>query len=156
MCMAAIAAVLTVFNGCSKEPSVNESTKKVDTNTIAKVFQPSNKVVVENGMLSFCSKQGFDVTNQEIAMSDRKSVDLWEKSLGIKTPASIFNSVIFAEDSISEYFKSLPINEQEYWKSQPQKHSSIYTVALSEKTIILLPDGDGGEYFDLNLLYNSF
>jgi hypothetical protein len=151
MFMAVIALVLTVFNGCQKEPSINETIKKAEMKAIVKVFQPSNKVVVENGMLSFNSKQAFDATNHEISLADRKSVDLWEKLIGIKSPASIFNSVIFAEDSISEYFKSLPINEQEYWKSQPQKHSAIYTEALSKKTIHLLPDGDGGEYFDLNL-----
>lgn len=60
----------------------------------------------------------FDVTKLEIAAANRKAVDLWEQSLGIKTPASIFNAVVFAEDSVSNYYESLPENEQEYWRAQ--------------------------------------
>jgi hypothetical protein len=141
---------LTIFSGCEKEPTQSETIKKGETINDLEVFKPSNKVVVENGMLSFKSKIAFEVTKREIAMADRRSVDLWEKSLGIKTPASIFNAVILAEDSISNYFMGLPEKEQEYWLSIPQPHSNIYNQALSQKIICLLPDGDGGHYFDLN------
>ncbi|MDP3915807.1 MAG: hypothetical protein Q8R96_18935, partial [Bacteroidota bacterium] len=149
--MAVIAVVLTVFNGCQKEPNSNETKMKDEIIANVKVFQPSNKIVVENGMLKFDSKVAFDVTKLEIAAAGRTAVDLWEKSLGIKTPGSIFNAVVLAEDSISDYFMSLPENEQEYWRNQVQTHSTIYNEALTQKTIHLLPDGEGGEYFDLNL-----
>lgn len=155
MFLAAIAVVLSVFNACQKEPTINGTIKKVEMKAVVKAFQPSNKVVVENGMFSFESKLAFDVTKQEIGLADRKAVDLWEQTLAIKTPASIFNAVILAEDSISSFFMSLPENEQEYWRNEPQKHSNIYLEALVQKTIHLLPDGEGGEYFDLNLYDKS-
>lgn len=142
---------LTIFSGCKKESTSNEPIKKNETMAIVDAFQPSNKVIVENGMLTFCSKLAFDVTKREIASAKRTSVNLWEKSLGIKTPESIFNEVVIAEDSISDYFMSLPESEQEYWRNQAQSHSTIYKEALAQKTICLLPDGEGGEYFDLNL-----
>lgn len=127
----------------------------VETNTTMQAFQPTNKFIVENGMLSFESKHMFEATCREIAIADRKAVDLWEKSTGIKTPASIFYAVILAEDSISTYYMNLSEKEQEYWRNQPQKHSAIYEEALLNKTIHLIPDGDGGEYFDINLYDKS-
>lgn len=73
------------------------------------------------------------------------------QKLGIKTPASIFQAVVFAEDSVSKYYESLPEDEQSSWKEQPEVHSEIYQKALSEQIIQLVPDGEGGKYFDLNL-----
>ena len=142
-------ALLTVFNGCQKDDqqvSVLQSKE-----LIIEAFKPTYDVGVKNGMLVFESKLAFDVTKLEIAGADRKAVDLWEQKLGIETPASIFQAVVFAEDSVSKYFESLPRSEQAYWKTQPEIHSEIYQKALSEQIIQLLPDGDGGEYFDLNL-----
>jgi len=115
------------------------------------VFQPSYEIQVVNGMLSFDSKIAFDVTKLEIASSNRKAVDNWEKGLGIKTPASIFSKVLLAEDSINNHMKNLPKDEQEFYLNQPQIHSKEYNEALEAEIIALVDDGDGGQYFDLNL-----
>jgi hypothetical protein len=142
-------AVLTVFNGCQKdEQQVNVLQSK---DLIIEAFKPTYDVGVKNGMLVFESKLAFDVTKLEIAGADRKAVDLWEQKLGIRTPASIFQAVVLAEDSISNYYESLPEDEQAYWREQPEVHSEIYKKALSEQIIQIKPDGEGGEYFDLNL-----
>jgi hypothetical protein len=142
--------ILLVFNSCDKEDTINY-TPDVGNELVLEVFQPTYKVEVQNGMLSFESKLAFDVTKLEIVSANRKSVDLWEQRLNIKTPANIFNKVILAEDSISKYYENLPENEQKYWRMQPEVHSVIYQQALASKIIQLLPDGEGGEYFDLNL-----
>jgi len=142
--------ILLVFNSCDKEDTINY-TPDVGNELVLEVFQPTYKVEIQSGMLSFESKLAFDVTKLEIVSANRKSVDLWEQSLNIKTPANIFNKVILAEDSISNYYENLPENEQKYWRKQPEVHSEIYQQALASKIIQLLPDGEGGEYFDLNL-----
>jgi hypothetical protein len=144
--------LLTIINGCQKNDEPID--KNVDAQLkekVVKPYQPTYNVKINDGMLVFESKMAFDVTKLEIAAANRKAVDLWEQSLGIKTPASIFNAVVLAEDSISNYYESLPEDEQAYWRAQPEIHSEIYQKALSEKIIKLLPDGDGGEYFDLTL-----
>jgi len=148
----ALSLTVVVFIGCEKENSTNE-TKKVTEKMVdaVKAYQPSNEIKVINGMLAFESKIAFDVTKLEIANADRKSVDLWEKSIGIKTPASVFYAVVNAEDSISRYYESLPIKDQDYWLKQPEVHSEIYENALNNSIVKLLSDGEGGQYFDLNL-----
>lgn len=144
-----MAVIIAAFGGCQKEEqqvSVLQSQELIN-----ETFQPTYEVGVKNGMLVFETKLAFDVTKLEIAGADRKAVDLWEQKLEIKTPASIFQAVVFAEDSVSNYYESLPESEQAYWRAQPEIHSEIYQKALSEQIIQLLPDGEGGEYFDLNL-----
>ncbi len=147
----AFSLMLFFFIACDKENTINEIEKVAEV----KAFQPTHNVVVTNGMLSFDSKLAFDVIKLEIASADRKSVDLWEQSIGIKTPASVFYAVVSAEDSISKYYESLPLEEQEYWLKQPEIHSKVYENALSDHIIKLLPDGEGGEYFDINLFDNT-
>ena len=150
--LAMVATVLTIFSGCQKSDElINQSVDSKLKEEVAKPFQPSYEVEVKDGMLVFESKMAFDVTKLEIATADRKAVDLWEQKLGIKTHASIFQAVVFAEDSVSNYYENLPEDQQACWRSQPEIHSAIYQKALSEQIIQLLPDGDGGEYFDLNL-----
>ncbi len=146
---AMVAMSLTIFNGCQKENQLVDDLQS--PKQVIKIFQPTYEVGVKNGMLVFESKLAFDVTKLEIAGADRKAVDLWEQKLGIKTPASIFQAVVFAEDSVSKYYAGLPEDEQEYWRKQPEIHSEIYKKALAEQIIHLLPDGEEGEYFDLNL-----
>lgn len=107
-----VLAALTVFNGCQKDEQ-QVSVPQSQELTI-ETFQPTYDVGVKNGMLVFESKLAFDVTKLEIAGADRKAVDLWEQKLGIKTPASIFQAVVFAEDSVSNYYESLPEDEQAY------------------------------------------
>ena len=147
--LAMVAVALTIFNGCQKDEQQVSDLKSQEL--IIEPFQPTYEVGVKNGMLVFESKLAFDVTKLEIAGADRKAVDLWEQKLGIKTPASIFQAIVFAEDSVSNYYESLQENEQAYWREQQEVHSEIYQKALSEQIIQIKPDGEGGEYFDLNL-----
>lgn len=149
----AIIAIWTIFliQSCETD-SISDSSK---TDPILQIdheeFIPSFDVNVINGMLSFESKLAFDVTKLEIATANRKAVNNWEKRLGIKTPANIFYEVMLAEDSISSYYENLPESEQEYWRNQEPMHSDIYYASLSSKNLTLVPDGEGGKYFDLNL-----
>ena len=155
--LAFIAVGLSIFSACRKDESqVSQQVNDLQTcEVVTKAFQPTNEIKVNNGMLVFESKMAFDVTKLEIANAERKDVDLWEKQLGIKTPARIFQAVVLAEDSVNNYYESLPENEQEYWRGQPEIHSEIYQDALTKQIIHLKSDEDGGEYFDLNLVDNT-
>ncbi len=143
---------VVTFVACNKDEVKTATVKKNETSDI---FIPTNKIEVINGMLVFESKMAYDVTKLEISNANRHSVDLWENKLGIKTQANIFNKVILSEDSISHYYKSLPVSEQEYWFSQPQIHSEKYLNALNSEIIHIVTDNSGNKYFDLNLYDNS-
>ncbi|MBP8042468.1 MAG: hypothetical protein KAZ36_11225, partial [Bacteroidales bacterium] len=96
-----------IFNGCQK--SIEPIDQSVDAQLKEEVtmpYHPSYNVEVKDGMLVFESKMAFDVTKLEIAAANREAVDLWEQSVGIKTPASVFYAVVFAEDSVSNYYES--------------------------------------------------
>ena len=153
---AMVAMSLTIFSGCQKsDEPIDQCLDAQIKEGFTMPYQPSYNVEVKDGMLVFESKLAFDVTKLEIAGADRKAVDLWEQKLGIKTPASVFHAVVFAEDSVSNYYEDLPEDEQAYWRKQPEIHSDIYQKALSQQIIQLIPDGEGGQYFDLNLYDNT-
>ncbi len=102
-------------------------------------------------MLSFESKFDFDVTKLEIAAADQNALNKWEQQVGITTPRQIFNQVVEAEDSVSNYYYSLPENEQEYWRSQPEVNSNTYKKAIEDGILTVVKDkSDGSEYFDYN------
>lgn len=109
-------------------------------------FCPSYEVKVENGMLVFDSKIALDVTLNEILSADNKKVDEWYQEMGIETFFSIFNRVVQAEDSISDYLWSLPEKEQANWKNQPEYHSAEYAKAISDGIIIESQDEEDGLY----------
>lgn len=141
--------MLMIFIRCDKETLTNEIEDISTKNGITQLeFHPTFNVELRNGMLVFESKLAFDVTKLEIAEASRDAVDLWEEKIGIKTYASMFYKVIYAEDSISKYYESLPIDQQKYWLNQPEIHSTIYYQALEDKILQVQPDGEGGEYFD--------
>jgi hypothetical protein len=75
----------------------------------------------------------------------------WNKKNGIETYGNIFSEVIDTEDSISDYYMSLPIEEQEYYLTQPQVHSEIYEKSLNDGLIKVVSE-DNNEYFDINLV----
>ena len=103
-----LSLMLIVFIGCEKEKTINEIEKITESQfETVEAYQPTYNVEVINGILSFESKLAFDVTKLEIANVDRKSVDLWEQSIGIKTSANIFYEVVNTEDSISKHYESL-------------------------------------------------
>jgi hypothetical protein len=119
-------------------------------------FQPSQNIEVIDGILSFDNRMAVDVTLLELAKANRDDIVLWEKQMGIRTPASIFYDIIHAEDSVNNYYSNLSESEQDYWRKQAPVHSEIYYKALKSGHIRLVPDGEGGEYFDLNLYDNSY
>lgn len=136
---------LVVFTGCKKETQIDQASNPVVS------FQPSSEVTVNHGMLVFKTKMDIDITMNEISASNRAAVDAWEEEMGIQTPANIFNRIIIAEDSVSKYYESLPLSEQEYWRLQPEVHSEIYQKALAMGLIREVKEADGNIYFDYNL-----
>lgn len=147
LAISVIASILVT--GCSKETQIDQV-----SNTVF-AFQPSSEVTVNHGMLAFETKADMDITMNEISASNRAAVDAWEKEMGIQTPANVFNRIIIAEDSVSKYYESLPLSEQDYWRLQPEVHSEIYKKALAMGSIREVKEADGNIYFDYNLSDNS-
>jgi hypothetical protein len=145
---------LVLMYGCQKDEQKDEAAINKD-NTTFKAFKPSAEISLTNGMLVFETQEDLYATIAEMNSVNRQSLDLWEKQLGIQTPASIFNAVINAEDSISNYYESLPESEQSFWRNQQPIHSEIYLQALEKGIIHLVPDGESGVYFELNLFDKS-
>lgn len=139
-------ASIIFFYGCEK----NRSDIDLSESEIA-IFQPTQKIEIINGMLSFDSKLDFDVTKLEMGTADHAALNKWEEQIGIVTPRQIFHQVVLAEDSISNYYSSLPKMEQEYWRSQPEINSEVYEKAMKDGVIKIVKDReDGSEYFDYN------
>lgn len=148
--------ILLAFSilSCHKEQIFDKETT-TGNESLVDVFKPSTEINIKNGMLVFESIDDLHVVLTEMRNSTPKSIDLWEKEMGIKTPAGVFNDVINAEDSISFYYENLSESEQAYWRNQPQVHSNVYSEALKNGLIQIVPDGEGGTYFQLNLADNS-
>jgi hypothetical protein len=145
----ALLIVAIAIAGCKKE------TQNEQKNTEIAAFAPSAEITVNNGMLVFKTKADMDVTMLEITASDRQAVDAWEQKMGIQTPASVFNKVVAAEDSVSKHYENLPQEEQNYWLTQPQVHSEIYNKAHALGFIQEVKGLDGNVYFDYNLSDNA-
>jgi hypothetical protein len=145
----ALLIVAIAIAGCKKE------TQNEQKNTEIAAFAPSAEITVNNGMLVFKTKADMDVTMLEITASDRQAVDVWEQKMGIQTPASVFNKVVAAEDSVSNHYENLPQDEQDYWLTQPQVHSELYKKALALGFIREVKEPDGNVNFDYNLSDNA-
>ena len=76
--------------------------------------------------------------------------DQWFEKFGLTTYGRIFTKVMLAEDSISNYFESLPPEKQEFFRSKPQIYSDIYKDALDKGMIKVVTEPDNS-YFDVNL-----
>ncbi len=86
VCMAAIAMVLTVFNGCTKEEM-----KTSPSEVIAKTGKAD--VYLENGYLAFKNMSAVDSIMNVLSKMNRKEKDVWERKIGLKSARSEFNKL---------------------------------------------------------------
>ncbi|MBN2348180.1 MAG: hypothetical protein JXJ22_05045, partial [Bacteroidales bacterium] len=123
----------------------------INTNDLVEV----NEVYAENNMFVF---QSYDHINKMISTVNSLNLNdkiKWFEKYGVETYGQVFYKVIQNEDSISDYYFSLPESEQHFYRSQPQVHSEIYKNAL-ERGIIKEVISDGNKYFDINLVDKKY
>lgn len=133
-----------IFQSCQKDK--NEATQANATNaTAANIYQTAK---VEHGMLVFASKQEMDMTMVELNSLTIAEFEFWEKSKGISTQFSAFNTVVKEEAKISDYYESLSAAEQAVALNAPQPHSDIYNEMMQRGVLKIVKESDGNELFN--------
>lgn len=112
-------------------------------------------VNVKDGMFVFNDQEHLRKVSILYKQLSKSEKNKWNKENGIETYGNIFSEVIDAEDSISDYYMSLPIEEQAYYLTQPQVHSEIYKKSLNDGLIKVVSE-DNNEYFDINLIDKEY
>lgn len=138
-----------IFTACNTNGIDEDEQDQTNTNEAEAV------VYVKDNMFVF---KDYEHINRELAKFSRLSnaeKNKWLKGYGIKTYGQVFRQVIDQEDSISNYYSSLPEEEQAYYLSQPQVFSDCYKKALNDGIITMVKSGDD-EYFDLNLIDKKY
>lgn len=103
---------------------------------------------VQNGLFVFASKEHLDRKLFELNQLTYEQYQKWEKSMGIETHRGAFERVALAEEQISDYYESLPPEEQDHYRKLPPVHSDIYKEMLERKVITLITEDDGSQYWD--------
>lgn len=145
----ALLIVTIALSGCKKDVAPNIYVNDTES------FKPSNKISIENGMLTFSDVDAMNMTILEMQLAGRSSVQKWEEEMGIETFANRYSKMLTAEDSISKHYENLSAKEQEYWFSQPPIHSTEYKNALAEGWIREVKEDDGSTSIVLNFIDNS-
>jgi len=137
-----IALTLSAFGiyltSCSQSDSILETV--VDSNV-------DQKFTVENGMLVFESREDMDLTLVELRSLSMEDFNQWETQIEVNTIYGAFNAVIAAEDAISNYYESLPLNEQKKYRDMPEVNSDLYKEMMDRGVIKIIEDNDGTSYF---------
>ncbi len=94
VCMAAIAMVLTVFNGCTKE-----ELKTSPDDVIAKTGKAD--VYLENGYLAFKNMNAVDSVINLLSKMSRNEKDLWEQKIGLKSARFEFDKLFDEYEKIT-------------------------------------------------------
>lgn len=102
---------------------------------------------VQNGLFVFASKEHLDRKLFELNQLTYEQYQKWEKSMGMETHRGAFERVALAEEQISDYYESLPPEEQDHYRKLPPVHSDVYREMLERKVITLMEDEDG-EYWN--------
>jgi hypothetical protein len=111
--------------------------------------------VMDHGMLTFQTREDLDRTLIQLNHLSFDEYEAWEKAHGLKTIYGEFNRIIAAEDEVNDYYSSLPEEEQEYFRTQPEVHSKEYDAGLEDKIIKIVPDEHGG-YFEYAVVDPAF
>jgi hypothetical protein len=135
---------LISFYACQKDKGETVASNAT-SNPALNVYQSAQ---VEHGMLVFASKQEMDMAMIELNSLTIAEFEAWEKSKNINTQFSAFNAVVKEEGKISDYYESLPAEEQATARNQPQPHSDIYNEMMDKGVLMLIKDNDGNEYFN--------
>ena len=137
-----IALTLSAFGiyltSCNKSDSILETV--ADSNV-------DQKFTVENGMLVFESRENMDLTIVELRSLSIEDFNQWEIQTGVSTIYGAFNAVIAAEDAISDYYESLPLDEQKKYRDMPEINSNLYKEMMDRGVIKIIQDNDGTSYF---------
>jgi hypothetical protein len=138
-----------IFSSCNDNGDGDNNKNELNTQKeVAMVFAKDNMLVFQN----------YEHINMELAKLNRLSdndKDSWLNMHGVKTYGQVFRKVIEQEDSISNYYSSLPDEQQKYFLKQPQIFSEIYKKALNDGIIEIVKNGNN-EYFDLNLIDKKY
>ncbi len=135
--------IITTIFACQREEFTTELTQQVDyTNQVLK------PVEMQHGMLAFASKENLDLRLIELNRLSFEEFKEWEKNLGIETQRGAFDRVAQAEEAISDYYESLPVEKQKIYRKMPVVHSELYKEMLDRKIITIVKDADGSEYWD--------
>jgi hypothetical protein len=145
-CQAACLIGLLSFTlSCDKDEPLVETANLPEVTTVTPLEITPPKV--EHGMFVFETREDFDRTLNLLKLLPFTNFEAWEERHGVQTIYGEFNRIILAEDAIDNHFRSLPEDEQEYHRNQPQVFSDEYKAGLKEKIIKLVPDEDGA-YFE--------
>jgi hypothetical protein len=112
-------------------------------------------VKVKDGMYVFEDYKHLRKTSILYKHLSKEEKNKWNNEYGVETYGTVFSKVISAEDSISDFYMSLPLEKQKDILKQPQVHSEIYKNSLKKGLIKKVSD-DNNEYFDINLVEKVF
>jgi hypothetical protein len=96
VCMAAIAMVLTVFNGCTKE-----ELKTSPDEVIAKTGKAD--VYLENGYLAFKNMNAVDSVTNVLSKMSRQEKDAWEQKIGLKSARAEYDKLFDEYEKLTSY-----------------------------------------------------
>lgn len=129
------------------------SCSNIETENLEKSIE--HEVYVADGMFVFQSHDHMASELRKIAELSFSDKEAWFAKFGMNTYGRIFNQVMLAEDSISNYFESLTLEEQEYYRSQTQIFSEAYKNAMNDGYIKVETKHESS-YFDINLYEKTF
>jgi len=129
------------------------SCNNTETTNFEEISEP--QVYVTDGMFVFQSNEHIVAEMQKLNKLSFEKREQWFEKFGITTFGSVFTKVMLAEDSISNYFESLPSEEQDYYRSKPQIFSDLYKSALDNGIIKIVRESNSS-YFDINLYDKTY
>lgn len=116
------------------------------------VYDP--KVEVFDDMFEFESFEHIEKVKYELNQLSFKEREQWFEKYNIDTYGRVFTQIMLAEDSISNYYEKLSLEDQQYYRSLPQVHSKEYQNAMDKGLIKLKIEGNN-KFFDINLFDKS-
>ncbi len=139
--------LLTIcMTSCSKDTETSFESNTGKTQNVAEIealFEPSEKIRLENGMLVFESEESFKNSMDEFWRAPIAAVVKWQESIGFYSWYRHFYEVMIAEDKIDEYYESLPKEEQDKLTPEDRPESEELTNALENGFVKMTEDSEG-------------